>query len=263
MSKIEVDAIEPQSGTSLTLGASGDTITIPSGATLSSTDPLVFPAGTVSLPAITTTGDTNTGIFFPSADTIAFTEGGGEAMRITSAGAMLLGTTTAGSASAGDLVVNGGVFLGGTAAANELDDYEEGTWTPVFADASSGGNSFTMQTVKGEYLKIGNYVKLLFYGRTNGSTTGITTSNQLFIQGLPFTVNTVNGSVVPVYASTLATVQSTLGTIFARALTTTSYMRIEKQYGDATSPYSVQSLLISQWEGGSGASIEGIITYKV
>jgi hypothetical protein len=34
MSKIEVDAIEPQSGTSLTLGASGDTITIPSGATL-------------------------------------------------------------------------------------------------------------------------------------------------------------------------------------------------------------------------------------
>jgi hypothetical protein len=35
MSKIEVNAIEPQSGTSLTLGASGDTITIPSGATFS------------------------------------------------------------------------------------------------------------------------------------------------------------------------------------------------------------------------------------
>ena len=34
MSKIEVDAIEPQSGTDLTIGASGDTITIPSGATL-------------------------------------------------------------------------------------------------------------------------------------------------------------------------------------------------------------------------------------
>jgi hypothetical protein len=35
MSKIEVDAIEPQSGTTLTIGASGDTITIPSGATFS------------------------------------------------------------------------------------------------------------------------------------------------------------------------------------------------------------------------------------
>jgi hypothetical protein len=41
-------------------------------------------AGTASLPAITTSGDTNTGIFFPAADTIAFAEGGAEAMRIDS-----------------------------------------------------------------------------------------------------------------------------------------------------------------------------------
>ena len=34
MSKLEVDAIEPQSGTTLTIGASGDTITIPSGANI-------------------------------------------------------------------------------------------------------------------------------------------------------------------------------------------------------------------------------------
>ena len=34
MSKIEVNAVEPQCGTTLTLGASGDTITIPSGATI-------------------------------------------------------------------------------------------------------------------------------------------------------------------------------------------------------------------------------------
>ena len=35
MSKLEVNAIEPQSGTTLTVGASGDTIIIPSGATIS------------------------------------------------------------------------------------------------------------------------------------------------------------------------------------------------------------------------------------
>jgi hypothetical protein len=92
MSKLEVDAIEPQSGTTLTIGASGD---------LSSTDPLVFPAGTVSLPAITTTGDTNTGIFFPAADTIAFTEGGAEAMRIDSSGNVLINTTDASTLTAG------------------------------------------------------------------------------------------------------------------------------------------------------------------
>ena len=45
MSKIEVDAIEPQSGTTLTIGASGDTITIPSGATLdTSSSTVVLPA---------------------------------------------------------------------------------------------------------------------------------------------------------------------------------------------------------------------------
>jgi hypothetical protein len=35
-----------------------------------------FTAGTAALPAIATTGDTNTGIFFSAADTIDFTEGG-------------------------------------------------------------------------------------------------------------------------------------------------------------------------------------------
>jgi hypothetical protein len=51
-------------------------------------------AGTAALPAITTTGDTNTGIFFPAADTIAFAEGGAEVMRINSSGNVGIGTTT-------------------------------------------------------------------------------------------------------------------------------------------------------------------------
>ena len=53
----------------------------------------LFTDGSESLPSITNIGDTNTGIFFPAADTIAFSEGGSEAMRITSDGNVGIGTT--------------------------------------------------------------------------------------------------------------------------------------------------------------------------
>lgn len=62
--------------------------------TLEATGVTTVSAGTVSAPAITTTGDTNTGIFFPAADNMAFTEGGVEVFRIESNGRMGVGQTS-------------------------------------------------------------------------------------------------------------------------------------------------------------------------
>jgi hypothetical protein len=77
--------------------------------TISASSTATFAAGAVGTPSITTTGDTNTGIFFPAADTIAFTEGGVESMRITSAGYVGIGTT----GPAAKLDVNGGALIQG------------------------------------------------------------------------------------------------------------------------------------------------------
>jgi hypothetical protein len=50
-------------------------------------------AGSASTPSLFASGDTNTGIFFPAADTIAFSEGGAESMRIDSSGNVGIGAT--------------------------------------------------------------------------------------------------------------------------------------------------------------------------
>jgi hypothetical protein len=72
-----------------------------------------FGAGTAALPAITTTGDTNTGVFFPAADTIAFAEGGVEAMRLSSSGYLGINTTSPVSLLTINTVnLNNGIFVG-------------------------------------------------------------------------------------------------------------------------------------------------------
>ena len=137
-----------------------------------------------------------------ASDTITFSNASGltggqvfsgtERMRIDANGALLHGTTTAGSAGAGDIVVNGGVYLGGTAAANKLDSYEQGTWTPTVVSGTIVTSSACT------YTKIGRLVHLT---GANLIFSDYTSTATLQIENLPFTPSTgsMTGSVMMQY----------------------------------------------------------------
>jgi hypothetical protein len=69
--------------TAVTIGTD-QSVSLTAGLTIAA--PTVFPAGSASAPSITTTGDTNTGIFFSAADTVDITTAGVAQAQINSAG---------------------------------------------------------------------------------------------------------------------------------------------------------------------------------
>ena len=73
----------------------------------------------------------------------------------------------------------------GNMSSEVLDDYEEGTWTPVFGVTSGSFTTMTMDVLSARYVKIGHLVNFICYIRTNDvNTTG--TGGQLTITGLPY-----------------------------------------------------------------------------
>jgi hypothetical protein len=92
-------------------------------------------------------------------------------MRITSDGFARL------SASSGGIQFNGD-----TAAANALDDYEEGTWTPTYTGTNITVTSYGSQG--GYYTKVGRLVTVTFRIMTEAVT--VIGSENIFISGLPF-----------------------------------------------------------------------------
>ena len=91
-----------------------------------------------------------------------------------------------------DLYLSGGAYLGGTASANKLDDYEEGTFTLTTQNDPTG----TLTSGGGSYVKIGQQVFI-----EGAFQVGVNFTNNS-VGGLPFTASTATGvgsSVRPIF----------------------------------------------------------------
>jgi hypothetical protein len=113
-----------------------------------------------------------------------------------SGGVATSGTVTLGNTGTlwKDLYVSDGVHIGGTGAANLLNDYEEGTFTPTVEGGTTAGTA-TYSQQQGSYTKVGNLVTVsirLNYSGGNGN-------GSLQVKGLPFTVLTTYLPVFNVY----------------------------------------------------------------
>jgi hypothetical protein len=88
--------------------------------------------------------------------------------------------SSTGLAVTGSVTPSAGVYLGGSAATNLLDDYEEGTWTPTLNNF--GGTNLT---ASGTYTKIGRMVMLTFSVSSSDSNLALTQGTST-ITNLPF-----------------------------------------------------------------------------
>jgi hypothetical protein len=110
-------------------------------------------------------GSFTNGIYGVGVNNMAFNVNGSERARIDSSGV---------------LSVPAGYYVGGTAAANLLDDYEEGTWTPVSkSDSTTIGTTVNFA----KYVKIGSWVYVTaFVTRSDAASL----TGNFTVEGLPY-----------------------------------------------------------------------------
>ena len=164
MSKIEVDTIDTVTGTTeLTIGGTNATdVTLGSGVKITNLESTGIDDNATST-AITVNSDNNVAL--------AGNIGLGGATPTTSGTGITFPATASASTNA-----------------NTLDDYEEGTWTPIITGGFTGTPTYTAAETLGRYTKIGDTVFVI------GSITiaSITTAaTALLYGGLPFTQSSV------------------------------------------------------------------------
>ncbi len=181
-----------------------------------------------------------------SSEDIAWVIGGVERMRLNSSGSLSFPSGNGIDFSA----------TSGTGTSELFDDYEEGTWTPVPADAASGGNTGTAASVEGIYTKIGNTVFVQF-GLLNINTTGLTAGNDFYIQGLPYSAGNTALTSYATGACIPSGSISYTGEVVAGVTDNTSAVRLVETSSGGNLDYVIVSQLTS-----GGSDIWASLVYR-
>ena len=133
--------------------------------------------------------DGDTSLHADTDDQIDFKTGGTDRLKVQSTSGNNVVVSDGLTLSDGNITFSGsghGIHLGVTSAtaANLLDDYEEGTFTPTFS-SSGGAYSITHSGQQGKYTKIGQTVVCHFLCAASGTPSG--GSGDFRLTGLPFT----------------------------------------------------------------------------
>ena len=139
-------------------------------------------------------------------------------LKLLANGSSILDFTPAGAATFSDNVIIGTSGKGidfsatgtgtGTSTSELLDDYEEGTFTPIFIGSTTAGSQ-TYTTQAGFYEKIGRLVNFRF--RLTISTKG-TIAGNIIVGGLPFTPSSTANSYGNAFVSNAVNLAITAGT---------------------------------------------------
>ena len=122
--------------------------------------------------------------------------------------------------------------------------YRSGTFVPVVADAATSGNTASVGTAYGRYIKIGRLVHVTIQ-LTNINTTGMTGTNSLYVRNLPFTaVNLASNTLY--YHGSMTTLNVNVesdGPYFPVVLDNTSYILFNRSLDDGA---EFDPLLVSE-----------------
>ena len=141
---------------------------------------------------------------------------------------------------------------------NTLDDYEEGTWTPVLTFATAGDLSVAYGRAVGRYQKIGNtvYVSFTVFAST---FTFSTASGELRVTGLPFTVANSPENYLSAAVAFEGYTKANYTVVYAEPVPGASYFTFTA-YG---SGQTLAGLATADVPSGSRKIIQGQLQYRV